>query len=273
LIVSTVGAGVLAQTIRRDTGQDVAPAFEGWERNPDGSYNFVFGYLNRNYEEQMDIPIGPENSFDGGAPDRGQPTHFYTRRQRFVFRVAVGKDWDKSRRLTWTLINRGKTNQAKGWLSPEWELNQDVISENNGGGILEADNKPPTISSGPATETVVLPNLLTVTTTATDDGIPKARPRRNQNPDAVAAAAAAAAANPDTPIRQSEGLRIRWVHYRGPGKVTFDPDRTTATFKVPATETTKVRFSAPGTYVIRAIAGDGQLETSRDLTVTVKPAP
>jgi len=269
LIVLTASGGGFAQVVRHDNGQDVAPAFEGWERNADGSYNFVFGYLNRNYEEQVDIPIGPENMFDSGAPDRGQPTHFYARRQRFIFRVQVPKEWEKTRKLTWTLMFRGHTNLAKGWLQPEWELNPDVISENNGGGVLEAGNKPPTIG-GSTTESVALPNALTLTTTANDDGLPKPRPRRTPSPDAAAAAAAAAAANPDTPVRQNEGLRIRWIHYRGPGKVTFEPERSTPTFTYPATQTTSVRFSAPGTYVIRAFAGDGQLETSRDVTVTVK---
>jgi hypothetical protein len=55
--------------------------------------------------------------------------------------------------------------------------------------------------------------------------------------------------------------------------VTFEPERSTSTYKVPTTETTTVRFSEPGTYVIRAIAGDGQLETARNVTVVVKPAP
>ena len=38
------------------------PYFEGWEHNPDGTYSMVFGYLNRNYEEEIDIPVGPNNS-------------------------------------------------------------------------------------------------------------------------------------------------------------------------------------------------------------------
>ena len=32
-------------------GQNVQPAYEGWDRNPDGSYNLYFGYLNRNLRE------------------------------------------------------------------------------------------------------------------------------------------------------------------------------------------------------------------------------
>ena len=49
------------------TGQDVAPVFEGWEQNADGTFNLVFGYFNRNWEEEVDVPIGPENSIEPGG--------------------------------------------------------------------------------------------------------------------------------------------------------------------------------------------------------------
>src|SRR5256712_13119893 len=101
LILSGTGGVVNAQVQYAD-GQNVAPVFEGWEHNPDGGYSLVFGYLNRNYEEEVDIPVGPDNQVDMGG-DQGQPTHFYTRRQRFVFRVVVPKDWDRKRKVTWTL--------------------------------------------------------------------------------------------------------------------------------------------------------------------------
>jgi hypothetical protein len=264
------GTRARAQTIRRDSGQDVAPAFEGWEQNADGSYNFVFGYLNRNYEEKIDIPIGSNNFFDQGPQDRGQPTHFYTRRQRFIFRVVVPKDWDKTRKLVWTLTSRGHTNQAKGWLQPEWELNPGVISENNGGGVFDPANKPPTLT-GLASASVVLPNPLKLTASASDDGIPKPRPRRAAT-DPAAAAAAAAAANPDAPLRRTEGLRIRWIQYRGPGTVTFDPETSPGEYGKPIEHTTTIRFSGPGTYVVRAVASDGQLEATHDTIVTVSSA-
>src|SRR5437879_10710454 len=35
------------------TGQNAVPAYEGWELNPDGSFNLVFGYFNRNWEEEL----------------------------------------------------------------------------------------------------------------------------------------------------------------------------------------------------------------------------
>src|SRR5215470_194157 len=170
-----VAAVDLGTQIKYATGQNVAPAFEGWEQNPDGGYNLVFGYLNRNYEEEVDVPVGPNNNIDPGG-DRGQPTHFYPRRQRFVFKVKVPKDWDKQRRVVWTLTSHGRTNQAKGWLQAEWALNDDVVSENNGGGVLDENNEPPSIT-GNAAQTITLPGTATLTVTAQDDGIPKPRPK------------------------------------------------------------------------------------------------
>src|SRR6202521_6076214 len=93
LVLFGAAVSVSAQ-VQYARGQNVAPVFEGWERNPDGTSSMVFGYLNRNYEEEVDIPVGPANSVAVGAGtpvDRGQPTHFYPRRQRFLFRVVVPK--------------------------------------------------------------------------------------------------------------------------------------------------------------------------------------
>ena len=53
--------------LRHWTGQGVSPVFEGYDTNPDGSFNMWFGYMNRNYEEEIDIPVGPENRFDRRA--------------------------------------------------------------------------------------------------------------------------------------------------------------------------------------------------------------
>ena len=60
------GTGLSAQ-VQYARGQNVAPTFEGWEHNPDGTYSLVFGYLNRNYEEEVDIPLGSENTVTVGA--------------------------------------------------------------------------------------------------------------------------------------------------------------------------------------------------------------
>jgi hypothetical protein len=243
-------------------GQNVAPIFEGWEHNPDGTYSMVFGYLNRNYEEEVDIPIGPENSFTLKGEtfgDKGQPTHFYPRRQRFLFKVVVPADWNKEEKVVWTLTSHGRTDQAKGWLQPEWELSPDVLVENMEGGVRDPDNKPPIITVGPAL-TVTLPNAATLTASATDDGLPKPYRRNASN--------AARNAEPRRPM----GVDIKWIQYRGPGKVAFDPASSPVLHGEPVHLTSKATFSVPGTYVLRAIAFDGQLFTTQDVTVTVNPA-
>ena len=265
LLISAAVTGSSAQ-IRYARGQNVAPAFEGWEQNPDGTYSFVFGYLNRNHEEELDIPIGPNNTMDPGG-DRGQPTHFYPRRQRFVFKVTVPKDWDKQRRVVWTLTAQGRTDQAKGWLQPEWELNDGVIAENSGGGVLVPNNQPPSITGSPA-QTIQLGNTVTLTASATDDGLPKRPPRPSSSAsNSDLNLSPSASLNPA--FRRQAGVQIKWILYRGPGKVQFDPDFAPEVYGKPATLTSKVSFSAPGTYVLRAIANDGQLFSTHELTVTV----
>lgn len=240
-------------------GQDVSPTFDGWESNPDGTFSFYFGYLNRNSEEALDVPIGPENTFDLGNGDQGQPTHFYPERRWFVFKVVVPKDWPKDKRLVWTLTNRGRTNVAKGWLQPEWEIDQLLISKNAiSDPFLKAantnptrDNKAPVITGGPA-QTVTLPAAAALKVTATDDGLPKPGPGDRGG--------------------KVEGVQIRWILYRGPGKVQFDPDLSPAVYGKPLTSETKVTFNAPGNYRIRAIATDGALFSTYDVDVTVSPS-
>jgi len=69
---------VCAQTLpfepRHDAGQSITGAFEGWFKNPDGSFSLLLGYYNRNRKQEIDIPIGPNKRIEPGGPDRGQPT-------------------------------------------------------------------------------------------------------------------------------------------------------------------------------------------------------
>ena len=43
------------------TGAGIAPYFDGWYANPDGSVTLSFGFMNRNASGAVDIPIGPDN--------------------------------------------------------------------------------------------------------------------------------------------------------------------------------------------------------------------
>src|SRR5262245_36348411 len=60
----------------KESGQSLTGAYEGWYQNPDGTYELLVGYFNRNSKETFDIPVGPNNRIDPGGPDQGQPTHF-----------------------------------------------------------------------------------------------------------------------------------------------------------------------------------------------------
>src|SRR5206468_10046493 len=93
------------------SGQNIAPVYEGWEQNADGSFNLVFGYFNRNWEEEIVLPIGGDNAIEPGGADQGQPTRFLPRRNRFLFRIRVPKEFG-TKELVWTLAAHGKTERA-----------------------------------------------------------------------------------------------------------------------------------------------------------------
>ena len=67
LVLAWQAAG--AQSYPR--GQNVSPAYEGWEEGADGTRYFLFGYMNRNWEEEIDVPVGPDNNIQPGGPDVG----------------------------------------------------------------------------------------------------------------------------------------------------------------------------------------------------------
>jgi hypothetical protein len=288
--------------IRYAVGQDVAPVFEGWERNTDGTFNMVFGYMNRNYEEEVDIPIGSNNRIEPGSADQGQPAHFYPRRQEFVFKVKIPKDWG-NQDLVWTLTSAGKTNKAYGTLMPVWELGNMVYQENRGGaGDLSYPGEPNSAPSiemvGSAERTVAVGEPLALTVQVTDDGhpLPRRRPSggapvRAGGEKGVSGVPVLNSSQQETPITQAvvkldPGVRlgVTWVVYRaGPGTVKFDPMRVPVVNSGPpgsvvvaeplsGKATTQATFSQPGKYGLRAYADDGVLVAPLDVTVTVESA-
>jgi hypothetical protein len=233
--------------VPREFGDSVQPVFEGWQRNADGTIAMWFGYLNRNRQEIVDVPVGPANSFNT-VVDAGQPTHFYTRRHRYAFKVMLPKDWDKDKKLIWTLTAHGETCTAIGWLQPEWETDDGVRQMNAGGAGLappaDPPNTAPAITTGSQDQPAEVGKPVKLTASATDDGIP-ARGRGRG------------------------GLSIKWIQYRGAGVVTLDPDTTPATGKT-ADSSTMATFPSPGVYWIQAVASDGLLEAVHTIKVTVR---
>src|SRR5215217_7805785 len=116
--------------IKFASGREVVPYLEGWIKNPDSSFDFIFGYFNRNTEQELVIPPGPDNLVSPGPADQGQPTYFMARRQFRIFRVRVPKDFgDKS--LTWSITANGRTEKVVGKLVPAYEKDENFIRTNN----------------------------------------------------------------------------------------------------------------------------------------------
>src|SRR5947207_3560482 len=179
--------------VRFNSGQDVDPVFEGWERVPDGTFNMVFGYMNRNHVQELSIPVSAQNGFDPGPADRGQPTYFYPRENHFLFRVNVPKDWDRKKELVWTIVANGKTEVARATVLDIWEIDRKVEVSNGGGAgggtqvsnEVLAKDQPPIVKIDPiARPRTGVP--VTLTASVTDDGIPplnqKPRPQRTPEP-------------------------------------------------------------------------------------------
>jgi hypothetical protein len=293
ILVSAISVVPLSAQVRYASGQDVVPVFEGWERNPDDSFNMVFGYMNRNYEEQVDVPVGPQNRLEPGPIDQGQPAHFYPRRQEFVFKVRVPKDWgDKD--LVWALESHGKVEKAYGSLLPVYELGTLVYLENRrGAGALtfpEEPNKPPSIEMvGASTLNVVVGEPLKLSVDVMDDGYPKPRARsRGSRPRESGREGPPGRQYPTSPAAQAvvklePGVRlgVTWVVYRsGRGGVAFEPMHVRViggegpgaspdAGRLAGRATTTATFSAPGNYRLRAYADDGVLMTPLDVNVTV----
>jgi hypothetical protein len=245
------------------SGQDVVPSFDGWLRNADGSFTMVFGYMNRNYEQELAIPAGADNQVSPGAADQGQPTYFLPRRHAWAFRVKVPADWG-NKELVWTINANGRTEKAYASLQSDEEILERVIMTR--GGLspgLDDPNMPPSITIAP-TEAVAIGAPVTLTALVTDDGLPKLRA-----PKAMPAAEPGRAQT-NTSVVPRLGLNVIWMEYRGPGKVLFE--NTDPILVVDGQAVNRAVFSMPGTYVLRATANDGELSTSSDITLDVKPS-
>jgi autonomous glycyl radical cofactor GrcA len=194
LVVGVHGAD--AQSLTYSRGQNISPAYEGWEIDADGSRHFLFGYMNRNWEEEVDVPVGPDNGFAPGPADQGQPTRFLPRRNRFVFRIPVPKAFTEKDELIWTLTTYGKSEKAYATLRPDY-LVDDVVRASETGALGAGTSSPEVRSNkapivkieGSKTLTAKVGQPVTLTAVVTDDGIPKPR----QQFDFAAAAAATAA--------------------------------------------------------------------------------
>lgn len=264
-------------------GQNIAPVYEGFWRHDDGSIDLWFGYYNRNWEERLDVPVGPDNHMDPGGPDLGQPTHFFPRRSQFVFKVTVPADFGDGE-IVWSLTSNGVNEKAYATLRPEYMVDETVMMANFGAGgqtgfhpDMIGNTAPQVMLETPPTMSVSAGEPVTLSAVADDDGKPAPR-----------SIPVALIGTSHFVPNSATGLRLSWFRYRGPGEVTFDPPQTKVwqdhrdggnspwstgweTPRVPDDNrwTVQATFSEPGTYVLRALAHDGGLIDYEDVTINV----
>jgi len=255
-----------------EAGASVTGAFEGWFKNPDGSFSLLLGYYNRNLKQEMDIPIGPNNQIEPGGPDRGQPTHFLLGRQWGMFAIKVPSDFGDSK-ITWTIVANGQTMVIPASLKVEYEISP----------FAEAavGNTPPVVSFEERGPTVQGPLGLMAQRTA-KVGNPLGLPLWVSDDAKLTTSSGAPARNLGPPVT------VTWSKYRGPGNVTFTKERpdvekierkdSTAPFNGKAT--TSATFSEPGEYILHVHANDYSGEggggfqccwTHAQVKVTVQP--
>ncbi len=248
LIASAVLASGQAQPSQPapDPGSSITGAFEGWFKNPDGSYSLLLGYFNRNLSEEVDIPIGPNNRVEPGGPDVGQPTHFMPGRAWGMFVVKVPSDFGANK-IVWTLTVTGQTTVIPASLKTDYEVSP----------FIEAavGNTPPVIrleENGPAVQGPLgmstqrkakLNEAISLTVWATDD-------------------AKFTSATGAKPKNLGPPVTLHWTKYRGPGLVKFSEDRpevkpdSSKTDAFSGKATTTATFSEPGEYVLHVVAND-----------------
>ena len=226
----------------RPSGGPVVPIFEGWYRNPDGTFELSFGYFNVNTEETLEIPLGPENfiepaAFDGRQPTRFEPVPEGDRRHWGAFTVTVPADFG-DRDVVWTLHVRGQTLSVPGRLtSSAYELaGWEFPGRSSMSPLLRWTREGPA-GRGPRGTTA------------------EARQARVGAPVDVEAWVArdAAAGGDERPVN------VKWFKHQGPGDVAFTErtarvERGAWAQEGGARVAVAATFSEPGDYLLRVLA-------------------
>jgi hypothetical protein len=241
LLLAVTSSAGLNLAARAQTNQPIYPVYDGFLKNPDGSYTLSFAYFSHN-ADTVTIAPGSSNSFGPAPADRMQPTLFKPGHWRFQCVIVMGPDFDG--KLRWSLTYAGTTTgTSERMLQSNWNLVEGAPA------LAKIDyakvpkgvclNRPPTVRIlGVVARRDQVPVLTTAVNeelnlfgSAHDEGLPRGR-----------------------------GLAAEWKVLNGPGQVTFAP---------PASARTKATFPAPGLYELELSATDGEFTERARLNVKV----
>lgn len=227
----------------------VAPFFDGWYQNPDGSFTLSFGYMNRNTQEVVEIPLGPNNRIEPAEYDGMQPTVFYPvsyggysgRRERGVFSVTIPAD-ERDIDVVWTLSHNGYTYSVPGRVGhTAYELSHAPMGVGSLPPALGFENGP----SGAGRQNIIAPRMtISVGQPLGIDFWVQDRGEREQK----------------FPVE------VVLIKHQGPGPIAFEP----ATQRLgpeagggPSRGSAMALFTEPGEYMIRVRVDNFDARDSR----------
>ena len=235
-------------------GLPVSPFFQGWYENPDGTYTLSFGYFNRNTEEVLNLPVGPDNFIEPAEYNGAQPTLFIPGRETGVFTVTVPGDFARGGRVVWTLRSHGPSpHSVPGKVGVEaYRLHHAPMAMGSFPPVLKLQPDGPelwgpmsiagdarTVSAwsersnaagsvrSPLSLTASVGTPLTLTVWVADRLAPDAE---------------------RDPVRGG----ATWYTHQGPTLAVFSEERPEPDEDAGGRATTTVTFSEPGAYVLRA---------------------
>lgn len=240
LLATVLTAGVVAVPLHAQRNQPVYPAYDGFLKNPDGSYTLSFGYFSHN-AEPITIQPGPENTFAPTPGDRQQPITFKPGQQRFQCVMVVDANFDG--KMRWTLTYGGATTgTSERMLQSNWNLVEGAADL----GRIDVKNAPrgvclnraPTVRllgktarKGEVSIDAKTTEELHLFGSVNDEGLPRGK-----------------------------ALGIAWKTLKGPGSVTFSN---------PAAARTRATFTTPGVYELELAASDSEFNTALRVLVKV----
>lgn len=214
-------------------GHTVAPIFDGWYANSDGSYTLSFGYFNLNQEEAVEIPIGPDNFIMPERFNGAQPSIFTPRQERGVFGITVPAEF-RDDDVVWTLRIDGQVFSVPGRVtSHAYELSHKPMALGSRPPAVRVEVEGPT-GRGPL-------------------GIASASPLHITAGEPLKLAVWAV---DDASVRQGDesevSLVATWFSHSGPGSVDFAPYSDGEDhFDSENMTATIATFTEPGEYVVR----------------------
>jgi hypothetical protein len=239
-ILWTAAAPIAAQPTK-----PVYLQYDGYVKNADGTLTLSFGYFNMN---NVDVTVQPgaANTFAPAPADRNQPVTFLKGRHRFACSMVVGPGFDG--KLQWTVAFAGavETTTPK-MLDPLYELEEHSARRASAGLDLAAAPKNVCVNRAPVVE-IVNPF-------GGADGAAASRVSAKVDQDVAVNGHVE-----DDGLPRGSTLTTVWKTISGPGDVVF------ADAKSPAT---RIKFSAPGAYVLELSATDGEKSNTLTVNATV----